>query len=77
MTLRQACRAVRQILAPAGKHRPATPVQPEPQLFRPEEAMANDMAFCPAEERGRLHAFFALGGRICWTCRTVTPGRMS
>lgn len=41
-------------------------------LLRPVEAMVNDVAYCPAEERERLHAFLATGGRVCWTCRTVT-----
>lgn len=41
-------------------------------LMRPTEAMVNDTAFCPAEERDTLHAFLRTGGRICWTCRTYT-----
>ncbi|NUR64374.1 MAG: hypothetical protein HOQ47_01325 [Streptomyces sp.] len=41
-------------------------------LMRPTEAMVNDIAWCPAEERETLHAFLRLGGRQCWTCRTVT-----
>lgn len=65
-------RALRQLVAPAGKHRSSS-VEPEPKLFRPEEAMANDEAWCAVEQRYRLHAYFQMGGRICWTCRTVTP----
>lgn len=41
-------------------------------LMRPTEALVNDIAWCPAEERETLHAFLRLGGRQCWTCRTVT-----
>ncbi|MFD4559006.1 hypothetical protein ACFWP5_32585 [Streptomyces sp. NPDC058469] len=41
-------------------------------LMRPTESLVNDMAWCPAEERETLHAFLRLGGRQCWTCRTVT-----
>lgn len=67
-------RVLRQILAPAGKHRPQ-PVQetvPLAVLLRPAEAMVNDQAWCPAEERQTLHAFLRTGGRVCWTCRTYT-----
>jgi len=45
---------------------------PEPVIARPVEAMVNDLAWCPAEERDTLHAFLATGGRQCWTCRVVT-----
>lgn len=41
-------------------------------LMQPTEAMVNDLAFCPAEEKQTLHAFLRTGGRICWTCRTYT-----
>ncbi|MGY1500839.1 hypothetical protein ACW4TU_30380 [Streptomyces sp. QTS52] len=41
-------------------------------LMQSTEAMVNDLAFCPAEERDTLHAFLRTGGRICWTCRTYT-----
>jgi hypothetical protein len=40
--------------------------------MRPQEAMVNDLAYCPAERRQTLHAFLRLGGRECWTCRTIT-----
>jgi hypothetical protein len=33
---------------------------------------ATDIAWCPAEQCERLHAFLATGGRICWTCRHFT-----
>ncbi|MGD1219972.1 hypothetical protein AB9Q10_16265 [Streptomyces krungchingensis] len=68
-------RAVRQVIAPAGKHRPHRPVEetvPLRVLMRPSESTVNDIAWCPAEETDRLHAFLRLGGRMCWTCRTVT-----
>lgn len=41
-------------------------------LMRPQESTVNDVAWCPAEKRKTLHAFLALGGRVCWTCRTFT-----
>lgn len=67
-------RALRQIIAPAGKHRPRRVQETVPLgvLLRPCEAMVNDFAWCPAEKRVTLHAFFRLGGRECWTCRTRT-----
>lgn len=74
MTLRSVCRAVRQVIAPEGKHRPRRVYEKVPLrvLMRPEEAMVNDVAYCPAEMRDRLHAFLTTGGRVCWTCRTYT-----
>lgn len=74
--VRRACRALRQVVAPAGRHRPHHIVEAVPLnvLMRPSEAMVNDMAWCPAEERDRLHAFLRTGGRVCWTCRTRTTG---
>ncbi|MFM9566152.1 hypothetical protein [Streptomyces turgidiscabies] len=42
-------------------------------LMQPTEAMVNDLAWCPAEQKKTLHAFFRLGGRECWTCRSITP----
>lgn len=67
-------RALRQIVAPAGKHRPRRVQETVPLavLMRPEEALANDEAWCPAEKQFRLHAFLRTGGRVCWTCRWVT-----
>ncbi|PNG19737.1 hypothetical protein [Streptomyces cahuitamycinicus] len=71
--MRRACRALRQIVAPAGAHR-APRVVEEPvtlaELMRPTEV--DDWAWCPAEKQERLHAF---GGRTrtCWTCRCETP----
>ncbi|MET9098331.1 hypothetical protein [Streptomyces antibioticus] len=50
----------------------ARPADPYVGMLRPVEAMVNDIAYCPAEQRERLHAFLAGGGRVCWTCRTVT-----
>ncbi|MCI3153194.1 hypothetical protein ELQ39_15785 [Streptomyces sp. GB4-14] len=41
------------------------------ELFRPTGA--DDEAYCPAEERVRLHAFTGTGTRVCWTCRCETP----
>jgi hypothetical protein len=63
----------RNLFRSKGQHRPRRTAEPEPELFRPEEAMANDEAWCAVEQRYRLHAFFQMGGRMCWTCRTVTP----
>lgn len=70
----RACRVLRQVVAPAGKHRPRHGVETVPLavLMRPDESMVNDVAYCPAEERKTLHAFLRLGGRVCWTCRTFT-----
>jgi hypothetical protein len=72
----RACRVLRQVVAPAGRHRTRRVEEAVPLrvLMRPTEAMVNDLAWCPAEERETLHAFFRLGGRECWTCRTVTMG---
>jgi hypothetical protein len=73
--VRRACRALRQIVAPAGAHRAPRLVEetvPVADLLRPVEAMVNDWAWCPAEKRETLHAFLRLGGRECWDCRTVT-----
>jgi hypothetical protein len=41
------------------------------ELFRPTGA--DDMAYCPAEQTNRLHAFNGDGTRTCWTCRRTTP----
>ncbi|MGQ5576041.1 hypothetical protein [Streptomyces sp. ECR3.8] len=41
------------------------------ELMRPTGA--DDEAYCPAEERVRLHAFTGTGTRVCWTCRCETP----
>lgn len=60
---------LRRVVRPTGSHRGAR--QPEPML-RPTEALVQDMAYCPAEEADRLHVFLTTGGRICWTCRTLT-----
>ncbi|MFD4572058.1 hypothetical protein ACFWNK_01995 [Streptomyces sp. NPDC058417] len=51
---------------PTGHHRRT---QPAPT---PVEALVSDVAWCPVEEATRLHAFLATGGRVCWTCRTIT-----
>lgn len=58
----------------AGRRGPRRVVEPVTLnvLMRPTEAMVNDLAFCPAEEKETLHAFLRTGGRICWTCRTYT-----
>ena len=63
---------LRRVAKPTGRHRAESPASPEP-LMRPEEAMVNDVAWCPVEQRETLHAFRHTGGRICWTCRTLTP----
>ncbi|MFD3310099.1 hypothetical protein [Streptomyces sp. NPDC058694] len=67
-------RALRQIVAPAGRHRPRRVEETVPVavLMRPEEAMVNDLGWCPAEQRETLHAFLRTGGRVCWTCRWKT-----
>lgn len=72
--LRRVARFPFQMAKPTGVHRRTTAVeQPAPVvLLRPAEAMVNDLAWCPAEKRERLHAFLATGGRVCWTCRTIT-----
>lgn len=69
---------LRRIVRPSGGHRRsgrphhAEQAVPLADLMRPVEATVNDIAWCPAEERETLHAFLRLGGRECWTCRTVT-----
>lgn len=57
-----------------GHHRATQPTVPPAaeSMLRPTETMVNDWAWCPAEATERLHAFLATGGRVCWTCRTVT-----
>lgn len=63
------------IRRPTGRHRAARATRaqaPSAVLLRPVEAMVNDIAYCPAERTDRLHAFLRTGGRICWTCRTLT-----
>ena len=65
----------RLLRKPTGRHRSARCTEvtvPLDALMRPVEATVNDLAWCPAEERETLHAFFRLGGRQCWTCRTFT-----
>lgn len=63
-----------QLLLPGkGRRRAASP--PADQyvaMLRPVEALVTDEAFCPAERRYTLHAFLALGGRVCMDCRTIT-----
>lgn len=71
-------RCLRQLVRPTGRRRAPRPTEdtvPLAALLRPTEAMSNDEAYCPAEERYRLHAFLRTGGRICWTCRTYTDSR--
>ncbi|RMB85596.1 hypothetical protein [Streptomyces shenzhenensis] len=70
---------LRQVVQPGTGHRRATrrprraeETVPLVVLMRPTEAMVNDLAYCPAEERTTLHAFLRTGGRVCWTCRTRT-----
>ncbi|MFE3169295.1 hypothetical protein [Streptomyces sp. NPDC059224] len=70
---------IRQFMEPGHGHRRkgASTQCPEATvslraLMRPTEAMVNDVAWCPAEERETLHAFLRPGGRQCWTCRTIT-----
>jgi hypothetical protein len=66
---------LRQLVRPAGRRRAPRVIEeqvPLNVLMRPTEAMSNDEAWCPAEERYRLHAFLRTGGRVCWTCRTYT-----
>lgn len=46
--------------------------RPGDELLRPTEAFVQDIAYCPVEEAERLHVFLATGGRMCWTCRSVT-----
>ena len=59
----------RNLFRGRGAHRRCTR---EIHMQQPIEAQVNDLAWCPAEDAQRLHAFLATGGRICWTCRTVT-----
>lgn len=66
----------RHLIRGRGFHRrprvaPRPPLRP---LLRPEEALDNRFAYCPAEERHTLHALLRIGARICWTCRTRTEG---
>ncbi|MGW2933979.1 hypothetical protein ACWDA7_19495 [Streptomyces sp. NPDC001156] len=60
---------------PSGRHRArrAADTSWRRPLLRPQEAMANDVAWCPAERRTTMHAFLRLGGRQCWDCRHITP----
>ncbi|MEU6229952.1 hypothetical protein [Streptomyces sp. NPDC047042] len=51
---------------------PTKSADPTDDLLRPTEAMVSDWAWCPVEATDRLHAFLTTGGRVCWTCRTVT-----
>ena len=64
----------RNLFRGLGRHRPGRlgETASDPVIARPAEAMVNDLAWCPAEERETLHAFLRVGGRQCWTCRTVT-----
>ncbi|WP_405554275.1 hypothetical protein [Streptomyces sp. NBC_01171] len=69
---------LRQLRRPGSGRRRATGPQPTDQtvtMLRPVDALVTDEAWCPAEQQVTLHAFLALGGRICWTCRhlTMTP----
>lgn len=61
-----------QLVKPTGRHRSRPVPAPRPALMRPAEALANDLGWCPAEQEMTLHAYLTLGGRQCWTCRTVT-----
>jgi hypothetical protein len=70
---------LRRIVQPGSGHRRKGTHTPCPDhtvplhvLMRPTEALVNDIAYCPAEDRDTLHAFLRLGGRQCWVCRTVT-----
>jgi hypothetical protein len=68
-------RCLRQLVRPSGRRRAPRVIEeqvPLNVLMRPTEAMVNDLAWCPAERRLTLHAFLRLGGRECWTCRTIT-----
>lgn len=42
------------------------------ELLRAGDAVANDYAHCPAEDRTTFHAIHADGTRRCWTCNTTT-----
>ncbi|MFD3574734.1 hypothetical protein [Streptomyces sp. NPDC058644] len=44
------------------------------ELLRAGDAVANDYAHCPAEERTTFHAIHADGSRRCWTCNAITAG---
>lgn len=44
------------------------------ELLRAGDAVANDYALCPAEQRTTFHALHANGSRTCWTCWTHTAG---
>lgn len=58
-------RALRQLVAPTGKHRAIV-------MLQPAEAMANDRGWCWSEGRETLHAYLRTGGRVCWDCRAKT-----
>lgn len=64
---------LRQITKPGtGRRRAVHPADPAVAMLRPVETLVTDEAYCPAENRITLHAFLRTGGRVCWTCRTVT-----
>lgn len=44
------------------------------ELLRGGDAVANEYAHCPAEDRATFHAVHANGSRTCWTCQTHTAG---
>ncbi|MGW5175852.1 hypothetical protein ACWERY_16005 [Streptomyces sp. NPDC004082] len=60
----------RHLFRGKGEHRPSA--QPVP-LLRPDDVVANDAAYCPAEQRTTFHGMHRDGSRHCWTCRTETP----
>lgn len=71
-------RVLRQIVAPAGRHRAASPrgVVDEATLARllsTGDAAATECAHCPACARTTAHAMQRDGSRRCWTCNTITP----
>ncbi|MFC8986898.1 hypothetical protein [Streptomyces sp. NPDC057115] len=63
-------------LLPTGRHRaPRTAEETVPlaELLAPREALVTDVAWCPAERAEQVHVFLALGGRVCCSCRGLTP----
>jgi hypothetical protein len=62
------------LLPGKGRRRAARPPAADQciAMLRPVEALVTDEAYCPAERRQTMHAFLALGGRVCMDCRTLT-----
>lgn len=61
-------------LLPTGRHRaPRTETVSLDELLAPREALVTDVAWCPAERQEHVHVFLTTGGRVCCSCRELTP----